>query len=171
MSLNTVISRATKLFAAAAVVLGLSVGSASATTFNAGTLGATPYSNFQTMSTGPFTDTYNFTVGALPTIISSSVSLELSFPGSPLNIFHITGLAMNLFTAGDSFISGTSGSPSSLTATLSPGNYYMKLTGTADGVSGGAYSFAIAAIPEPGQWLMLLAGIAMLGMMVRRRAG
>ena len=168
MLFSKLLSRGSKTLAAALIAFGLASGSASATTFNAGTLTTTPYTNAAMVSPGTFTDIYTFAIGALPTAVASTVSLDLGVPGTPFNFLHITGLTLSLYDSSNFFLGSA---PLNLTATLSPGNYEMRVSGLADGTSGGGYGFAIAAIPEPGQWLMLLAGIAMLGVMVRRRAG
>ena len=168
--IRTLSTRFTRLLGAAALALGLAAGNASATTFSAGTLTSAAYVNSQTLPVGSFLDTYNFSIGALPTALSSSVSIDLGGSGMPY-FLHISGLVLKLYDSGNNLL-GTSltGSPTFLNATLATGAYYMTVGGTADGSSGGAYLFSIAAIPEPGQWLMLLAGVAMLGVMVRRRA-
>ena len=58
---------------------------------------------------------------------------------------------------------------------LAPGNNYtLTVSGLADGLFGGSYSILLAAaatapiittspIPEPGQWLLLLVGLLLLG--------
>jgi hypothetical protein len=44
-------------------------------------------------------------------------------------------------------------------------------SGTASAVAaGGFHSLAIKTVPEPGGWLMLVAGTAFLGLLYRRRA-
>ena len=66
---------------------------------------------------------------------------------------------------------GTVGAGGSLTNLgLSPGNYYLKFTGTAYGV-GGQYSAAINAVPvpEPETYSMMLAGLGAFGFLARRR--
>jgi hypothetical protein len=66
---------------------------------------------------------------------------------------------------------GSVGAGGSLTNLgLSPGNYYLKFTGTAYGV-GGQYSAAINAlpVPEPETYSMMLAGLGAFGFLARRR--
>jgi hypothetical protein len=50
------------------------------------------------------------------------------------------------------------------------GPAYIQITGVTDGGNGGIYSGAIAAIPEPETYAMLLAGLGLMGAVVRRRS-
>lgn len=52
------------------------------------------------------------------------------------------------------------------------GHAYITITGVTDGGNGGIYSGAIAAapIPEPETYAMLLAGLGLMGAVVRRRS-
>ena len=56
--------------------------------------------------------------------------------------------------------------------TLGAGTYTMTLMGTNSAAIGSyAGNLALAPVPEPGQWAMLLAGLGAMGFMVRRRVG
>jgi hypothetical protein len=50
------------------------------------------------------------------------------------------------------------------------GSAYIQITAVTDGGNGGIYSGAIAAIPEPETYAMLLAGLGLMGAVVRRRS-
>jgi hypothetical protein len=51
------------------------------------------------------------------------------------------------------------------------GPAYIQITGVTDGGNGGIYSGAIAAaVPEPETYAMLLAGLGLMGAVVRRRS-
>ena len=51
-----------------------------------------------------------------------------------------------------------------------PGFYQFVVTGTTAGTAGGIYAGALstAPVPEPNTWLMLLAGLGLVGLMVER---
>ena len=52
----------------------------------------------------------------------------------------------------------------------SPAPHISTITGVTDGGNGGIYSGAIAAVPEPETYAMLLAGLGLMGAVVRRRS-
>lgn len=54
---------------------------------------------------------------------------------------------------------------------LAAGNYYLQIDGYVASPTGGSYSgnLAIAAVPEPETYGMLLAGLGLIGFMARRR--
>ena len=174
---RTLSTRLTRLLGAAALALGLAAGNASATdVVIPGTIGTTPIAiAMPHPSVSSFIDNIQFTLGALGTFGSSATPVNLAI-GS-LNVLELTFDSGAIYsgvigTVGPAlgFFANSSG-VLSFTGSLTPGGtYFAKLSGTTSGFSGGGYAFAIAAIPEPGQWLMLLAGVALLGVMVRRRA-
>ena len=156
-----------RLLAAGALALGLQVAPALAATYNVGALSATPYVHSATLPTGSFLDTYNFSVASPALVASSAVSLDLLW-GS-LSLLHIGNLTLSLYDGGDNLLGSWSGSPVNLNSLLGVGSYHAEVSGQADGLSGGAYRFSIAAIPEPGQWTLVLAGLGLLGAIARRR--
>jgi hypothetical protein len=58
------------------------------------------------------------------------------------------------------------------TGYLVSGNYFIEVTGYGAGSKGGAYSFTASAVPvpEPETWAMLVAGIGLVGLQLRRRS-
>lgn len=147
-------------------------GSAQATIYTVGTLTTTPYINTTTVL-GAFSDRYDFTVAALPSVAGASVAVNLDLGDLS---YHISGLDLDLFTAGGAWlagdiVTGPSDVAVSLNSTLTAGNYYFRVQGTADGVGTGAgiYTFTAAAVPEADTYAMLLAGLGLVGYAVARR--
>lgn len=157
----------------AAVVLATAAMSASAVTYNIGTLPLAPgvYSNTAVLpfSATPFTDRYDFvfpTGGA--TASGSAVSVNVT------GLFNIGDIKVSLFNSSNVLVNaGTPGVSSSLfNVPLAGGaSYYYTVTGTALGAVGGAYSFIASAapVPEPETYALMLAGVGVIGFMAARR--
>jgi hypothetical protein len=93
----------------------------------------------------------------------------------------LTGLS--LFSAGANGIVG-GGDDTLLRSSISAGgdsltlNYdqplsgvsFITVTGLSNGTAGAIYAGAVAAIPEPETYAMLLAGLGLMGAVVRRRS-
>lgn len=157
----------TRTLAVAALAFGLQAVPAAAATYAVGTLSATPYVNAVVLPTGSFLDVYNFSVSSPAQVGASAVSLDLLLQS--LSLLHIGNLQLSLYDGADTWLGNWYGSPANIEATLAVGNYHVDVSGNADGLSGGAYLFSIAAVPEPEQWMLFAAGLGLLGTMVRRR--
>lgn len=158
-------------------------------TFNIGTLGAEPYINTSTVTAGTvfmlpptgattynFTDIYNFSVVGTPTTASTTVTVNLDLGDSDL---HISNLKLDLFSgstwlAGD-LVTGANDVSVSVNSVLADGPYHFKVRGLADGTGiyagQGLYTFTAAAVPEAESYVMMLAGLGLVGFMVSRRRG
>ena len=157
-----------------AAVLACASMSASAVTYTIGTLPLAPavYTNTGTVPAGSFTDTYNFTFPLTGSTASeSAVSVNVG------TILGINNIAVSLYTAGNVLVATgiTAGSSASLfNVPLAAGApYYYRVTGTGTGSSGGVYSFlaSATAVPEPGTYAMMLAGLGIVCLMgLRHRA-
>jgi len=153
-----------------AVVIAASVGwmgSAQATTYELGTLSPTVQQESEFYAAGStFADVYNFTVGAqYQTVFASAVGTSADQTFSNL---------MLTFYSGDGSVAGqassSNGSKIDLSGAFLSGNYSVGVSGIiADGSLGGEYQFSIAAVPEPAEWMMLLAGLAVLGFIAKRK--
>ena len=55
--------------------------------------------------------------------------------------------------------------------TLSAGNYVLEVRGDVVGTAGGSYAgvLNISPIPEPGEWVLMLIGLGMIGFVAVRR--
>jgi hypothetical protein len=121
---------------------------------------------------GNFSDTWSFLLANDGSTLSSAVSLNLS------NFFHISGGQYGLYSGpvgsgtqmGSWTFDGSSGDTYNLVSLMSAGPYYLSVSGLADGSSRGQYMLSItAAVPEPETYALLLAGLALVGFVARRR--
>ncbi|MFM9913822.1 MAG: FxDxF family PEP-CTERM protein [Methylophilaceae bacterium] len=152
-----------------AVLLGSAVG-AQAADYNLGTLSA-GYTGFgpNSVISGSFVDKINFNLSGLSNESFGAGALNFTLGGLPF--LNINNLSMSLFDSNDTLqSSGLDFTVNSLTS----GNYYLKVTGTATGFAGGLYAGGIntvnvTPVPEPDALSLMLSGLAMLGFMAYRR--
>ena len=176
-----------KLTAVAAMLAGASVAANAATT-NLGEIPVGQPTTFSGVVQGSGTsinDIFTFSFdGANVASGYSVVNIPLSFSGGAWN----TALAtLTLMSNADGIVgnsddqmlgsaiwSGAGNSNDSLQLSHDAaitGPAYIQITGVTDGGNGGIYSGAIAAaIPEPETYAMLLAGLGLMGAVVRRRS-
>ena len=133
---------------------------------------------------GSFTDYYLFSIPAGFNLLASvTVANNLTLPG-PVSIFQINNGKYSLWSdagvagpgggdmmiGGDWAFNGSSGNTIN-SVNVGIGSYFYKVTGDAVGISGGLYviSSAIAPIPEPETYALMLAGLGAIGFVVARR--
>lgn len=118
-----------------------------------------------------FTDKYAFT-----TTVSGILSGDLSSThGNIKNGLDITDFS--LYNAGGLVLAGTSLSTGLLdqwtftTDTLAAGDYWVQVSGSVLSNAAGKYyaNIALAPVPEPATYGMMLGGMGLLGVMARRR--
>ena len=173
---------------AVAVLAGASAGVYADTQTDLGTIPTSTPTTFDGI-VGPtntgFSDIFTFTL-AEPNLggAATVVNVPLSFGGFSFD----TALAtMSLVSAGaDGAIGGVDDTVLQSVVLPSPGNsedmlslnwdtslsglHYLNITGVTGGSEGGIYAGAIAAaVPEPESYAMLLAGLGLMGAVVRRR--
>lgn len=152
------------LFVAA---LAWGAGPAYADTFDLGELpiGTESFDHF--VAAGAFADTYNFSLTAAHNTAIAVTDVELFF--GVINLYDIGGLAFGLYDSGDSLLS-TPGALS-YSGTLAAGVYHFDISGSGVGAQGGYYAglVDVAPVPEIGVWLMMLAGMGLVGLRLGRR--
>lgn len=168
-----------KLAACLAVFSGLCTN-AQATTHNLGPLTAgVPASFFGSALPGTFTDYFTFSVPVSASSSYASVNAALNVGptfNTVLNTMQVFLDPNGIINSGDETLLGTSTTPgnTSLSLVLGPnaaGNIYLTVAGLTNGSAGGLYAGAIniTPVPEPEAWGMLLAGLSLMGTIVRRR--
>lgn len=121
----------------------------------------------QVADSNGFADYFTFHLSPAAGLVSTSVSNNI------LDITHISDGWVDLYAgtygdlAADTLVggygfNGVTGDTANVFSSLTAGNYYYKVTGKADGQYGGFYSissYAIAPVPEPETYALLLLGL------------
>ena len=183
-----------KLLLAATALLGLAASPASAAIV--GDLGINPTSSAgafsnQNLPTGVFADQWTFqlvgaeqflTIASATNVFPQISDFITNFNGSVYEIVGAVdvspGLGDDILVLGPAFGGPGCGANCQIfggSAILSAGDYYLNIAGTAGstaGYGGNLATAAIAAVPEPSTWAMMLLGFAGVGFMAyRRRSG
>ena len=176
-----------KQAALAAALAGMSVGAYAQTHENLGTVSFSSPTIFDSVvapTTTGFSDTFLFSVQEPNQGIGASVvDVPLTVSGFTFDTVLAT---MSLVDAGANNAVG-GGDDTVLRSVVLPsegnsqdelhltwemplsGVHYINVTGVTGGSEGGIYAGAIAAVPEPETYAMLLAGLGLMGAVVRRR--
>ena len=148
-----------------------------------GPVGAAAHGNFQLAQ--PVDDVYNFNIADasdLFTYAKEFESLDVSMAPASFTLYSGTsagasGTVANMIGSTFSFAGGAA--VTTTYANLAAGNYFFEITGNATGVLGADYDLNINAntpggplpgVPEPANMALLLAGLGLMGFMVKRRA-
>jgi hypothetical protein len=161
------------------VALAFAAGSASANTYALPDTMGTPQPVF--VAAGSFTDYFSFTAPSGASGFAAdaeSIATTFKYFGIPVQLpaVQFTGFTLDNDTnAANGNIWSTSTSPTSSFTAIYSGlltagtTYYLSVSGTAS-APGGLYAVGVAAVPEPGEWAMMMAGLGLIGVMARRRS-
>jgi hypothetical protein len=117
-----------------------------------------------------FTDTVKFSVADGTLAVSANV-LNVAETGGPNPFsFNISGLTYDIWQ-GATKLATYPGGLSVWQSPLTAGDYWLKISGDANGTFGGAYglSLSVMPVPEPATYGMLMVGIGLIGIARRRR--
>jgi hypothetical protein len=148
-----------------------------------GPVGAAAHGNFQMAA--PIDDIYNFNIADasdLFTYAKEFESLDVSMTPANFTLYSGTstgdsGTAATMIGTTFSFAGGDA--VTTTYSDLKAGNYFFEITGAAAGVLGADYDLNINAntpggplpgVPEPANMALMLAGLGLMGFMVKRRA-
>ena len=126
-----------------------------------------------TASTGALTQTITFTVASgVNAFVGDAVWQTSTATGTGPRL---TGVNVDIFNsanalvASDNFLGTLGGfAVSSFASAITPGTYRLVATGT--GVRDSVLDVSLSFVPEPGTYVLMLAGLGMVGFMARRRA-
>ncbi|KIO49439.1 FxDxF family PEP-CTERM protein [Nitrosospira sp. NpAV] len=177
------INSSLKRAVAVAILAGASVGANAAT--DLGTLPATPPTGFAGTVLGggtSFSEIFTFTLSE-PNIGSSYLVQNVPTTVSPAVTFDGILSAISLFSAGANGVVG-GGDDTLLASSVNPGGdslsldygqslsgaSYITVSGISNGSAGAIFAGQVATVvPEPETYAMLLAGLGLMGAVVRRR--
>lgn len=139
-----------------------------------GTLSPTVQEQTSFYSAGSFSDIFNFSVGAdQHTFVGSAANWTPE--GYAADATHVSSLTLTLYSdvggtgAVVGQVSSTNGAAIDLSGILAQGDYSVQISGLADGTLGGGYQLSVLAVPEPAEWMMLLAGLMVVTFVARRK--
>ena len=168
---------------AVAMLAGFSVGAHAAT--DLGTVSLLAPTGFAGTHIGggeSFSEIFTFTLSQ-PNVASSYTVSDVPTTVSPGVTFDSILSAISLFSAGangvvgggDDILLASSVNPGSDSLTLDynaslTGASYLTVSGISNGSAGAIFAGQIAVVPEPETYAMLLAGLGLMGAVVRRRS-
>lgn len=160
---------------AAAFIAAACISAAHADTRNVGVIGTDEAVETFTPSKGSFFDTINFDVTGPSVLSGTGVSTFVKLGGKTVK--DISGLTLtfwdNYHPYGYNLLGTFAGDGATFSFALpTAGQYHVDITGDATGSKGGVYTVAfstVTAVPEPESYALFLAGLGLMGTIIRRR--
>ena len=125
-----------------------------------------------TQETGALSQSITFTLGGDVTSLTGMASWQISTAAGPGP--RLVGVNIDIFDAGNNLVlsdafAGVLGgfAMSSLNGPIGAGTYRLVATGNA--VRDTVFNVSVSAVPEPGGYALLLAGLGVVGLLARRR--
>jgi hypothetical protein len=114
-----------------------------------------------------FTDFYHFTVGAS--------DLDAGFYANQGKVVGLSIAKFDLVLAGGGLVASSTGAAGNwniASTLLAPGSYVLEIAGKVTGSASGNYNgtLNVSPVPEPETYGMMLMGLAMVGVVARRKA-
>jgi len=114
-----------------------------------------------------FTDFYKFTVGAS--------DLDAGFYANQGKVVGLDITKFDLVLSGGGLVASSTGGGGSFniaSTLLAPGSYVLEIAGKVTGTTSGNYNgtLNVSPVPEPETYGMLLGGLALVGVVARRKA-
>ncbi|TDP62215.1 FxDxF family PEP-CTERM protein [Roseateles toxinivorans] len=123
----------------------------------------------------PIDHVYKFSLAGTFDVLATGVSNDappvFDINGGKVELFADNGDADYTNDASKGFFSFDSLAANKTFLSVTAGNYFYRVTGTVDGKNGGSYllSSSITPVPEPETYALMLAGLAAVGFISRRR--
>lgn len=122
-------------------------------------------------------DVYTFDILPLASVAGTAVTVNLDIPSFSGTEFAISNFGVEFRDASNNLIASDFQTSSTdytveIAADLAAGSgYQFIVSGKVTGTLGGSYGGALAAapVPEPRDWLMMLAGLGLVGFVAARR--